>query len=225
MKLAIMGPPSSGKGTYSVRISEALNIPIIGTGNLLRTKVKDGSKLGKEIKDLMAEGKFISDELILEIVKERLEQNDAKNGFITDGFPRTLAQAEAAEKFAPLDLVINLELPDDILIQKALGRRSCSECGDPSYNVSDINDKERDIVMPPLNPKVEGKCDMCGGKLIQRGDDTEETIKKRLNVYRELTLPVLTFYKHKGLVKNFKVTGVPPIMVPKLLNLINSVNR
>jgi len=219
-----LGAPGSGKGTYCRRLSVHYRLPTVSSGELLRSARGD-PKFGPIIKHHQDKGVPVPDDVVMPILRARLTQPDCKKGAIFDGLTYNIAQAIKIDEFCKIDLVINLVLPDFILIEKALGRRICSECGDPSYNVSDIMDKKRGIIMPPLLPKVPGKCDKCGGKLIVRADDTEETIKKRLEVYKERIAPVLKFYRNKGVVKGFRVNNVPDLMVPKLINLIkNSVD-
>ena len=219
VKIIFLGPPGSGKGTYSSRISPMLNIPHISTGDLLRKEVKEQSELGKKAQEYMNQGELVPDDLVIEILKKRIEEDDCSNGFILDGFPRTLNQAKELEKITNIDVVINLYLPDDILIEKLTARRVCRNCG-ANYNIAEIH---RDgIDMPALLPKVEGKCDKCGGELYQRDDDKEEVIKERLKTYQEKTKPLIEFYKEKGILKEFKVNGTPDLMVPKIMELINS---
>lgn len=219
VKMIFLGPPGSGKGTYSSRLSPKLNIPHISTGDLLRNEVKNETELGEKAKKYMDKGKLVTDELVMKILKKRINQEDCENGFILDGFPRTLSQAKALDKITDIDVVIKLHLPEDILIEKLTGRRVCEDCG-KNYNVADINRKG--INMPPLLPENDMKCDKCGGKLIQRDDDKVEVIKDRLETYHKETKPLIKYYKEKGLLREFQVNGVPKEMVPKLLKIINS---
>lgn len=220
MNIVFLGAPGTGKGTYCRRISETLKIATISTGELLRAN-RTHSKYGKEIINYQDKGLPVPDEIVMPILKERLKQSDCKNGVVFDAMPYNLSQTEALDKIARIDLVINLVLPEDIIIDKTTNRRVCSKCGDPSYNLSDIQDKKRGIFMPPLLPKVPGKCDKCGGDLIQRDDDKEEVTKKRLEVYKTRIEPVLKLYRNRGLVKDFHVNNSPDVMVPKLLEIIN----
>jgi len=217
MNIILFGPPGSGKGTYSSRISPKLGIPHISTGDIFRAEVKAQTDLGKRVDPIMKAGKLVDDKTVIEIVEDRLQNDDAKNGYIFDGFPRTTEQAERLEDFTKIDIVINLVIPDDILLEKALARRVCKECGN-IYNIASI-DREG-IKMPPLLPKAEGKCDKCGGGLIQRKDDNEQTIKGRLDLYKNQTQPLIEYYRNKGLLKDVKVIGDPEIMVPIIMKAI-----
>ncbi|MFQ6010112.1 MAG: adenylate kinase [Candidatus Aenigmatarchaeota archaeon] len=217
MRIIMLGPPGSGKGTYSKRMSPELGIPHISTGDIFREHLKKETEIGKKIKEVMRSGGLVPDDIVMEIVKDRLSKEDAQKGFIFDGFPRTLFQAKELEKTVKVDVVVNLYLPDDVLIEKLSARRICKECGD-IYNIADIN--REGIRMPAMNPKVQGKCDKCGGELIQRKDDTEEVIRERLEVYKKQTEPLIKFYRDKELILDIKVTDPPGIMVPRILGEI-----
>jgi len=199
MRLVFLGAPGAGKGTQAKRLVEKYGIPQISTGDLLRAAVAAGTALGKEAKSYMDRGELVPDSVVLGMVKERLSQDDCKKGFILDGFPRNVAQAEALDKMLaemnmPLDIALNLDVPFDDLMKRLTGRRTCKSCGQ-MYNV---------YYSPS---KVEGKCDKCGGELFQRDDDKEETIKKRLDVYRAQTEPLIDYYSKKGILKNVSGTG------------------
>lgn len=199
MRLVFLGAPGAGKGTQAKRLVEKYGIPQISTGDLLRAAVAAGTPLGKEAKAYMDRGELVPDKVVLGMVKERLSQNDCKKGFILDGFPRNVAQAEALDKMLsemnmPLDLALNLDVPFDDLMKRLTGRRTCKSCGQ-MYNV---------YYSPS---KVEGKCDKCGGELFQRDDDKEETIRKRLEVYRAQTEPLIDYYSKKGILKSVSGTG------------------
>ena len=217
MKLVFLGPPGVGKGTYASRIGPILGIPQVSTGDLGRKEIRDGSLLGKKIKEYSDKGLLVPDSIITEMLRKRLEERDARKGFILDGFPRTLVQAEMLGKTTPLDAVININLREDILVRKIAARRVCRNCGE-IYNVADI--REGRIHMPPLLPKREGICDKCGGELYQRDDDREAVVRERLEIYSKQTKPLVEYYKKKGLLKEFHVTGGPEQMVPQLLKLI-----
>ena len=217
MKLVFLGPPGVGKGTYASRIGPILGIPQVSTGDLVRKEIRDGSLLGKKIKEYSDKGLLVPDSIITEMLRKRLEERDARKGFILDGFPRTLVQAEMLGKTTPLDAVININLREDILVRKIAARRVCRNCGE-IYNVADI--REGRIHMPPLLPKREGICDKCGGELYQRDDDREAVVRERLEIYSKQTKPLVEYYKKKGLLKEFHVTGGPEQMVPQLLKLI-----
>ena len=185
MKLIFLGAPGAGKGTHAEVICEKLNIPSISTGNILREAVKNQTELGKKAKSYMEAGNLVPDELVIEILQERIRQDDCKNGFILDGFPRTVAQAKALDEMnVSIDHVIDLEVEDETVLKRLSGRRVCEDCG-ASYHVS---------FRPP---KEEGVCDVCGGKVVQRQDDKPETIKDRLRVYHEQTEPLKDYYQDK----------------------------
>lgn len=217
MKLIFIGAPGVGKGTYAKKIGPQLEIPHISSGDLLRHEVKQESAVGQKAKDFMDQGKLVPDEIIVDMIKIRLQQPDAQPGFILDGFPRNLEQAKILEKITPIDTVLHIDLPESILIKKITARRVCEKCGE-IYNIIEIN--EQGIKMPALMPKTEGKCDKCGGCLIQRSDDTEETVKQRLMFYHKLTDSIIMYYTKKGLVKVFRATAGPQEMVPKIMALL-----
>jgi len=186
MNLILLGAPGAGKGTQAELLMEHLHIPSISTGNMLREAMKNGTELGKQAKQYMESGLLVPDELILGIVAERVAQSDCANGFILDGVPRTLAQAEALKKMGVrIDHVVSIELSDDVIEGRMTGRRVCSKCG-ASYH----------IVANP--PKAEGVCDLCGGELIIRKDDAPETVRKRLEVYHATTEVLKDFYAKEG---------------------------
>lgn len=189
MKLILLGAPGAGKGTQSEILSKKLNIPTISTGNILRAAVKDGTEIGMKAKSYMDAGKLVPDEVVLSIVEERLREPDCQGGYILDGVPRTIAQAEFLEKDGVrFDAVLAIEISDGEIEQRLTGRRSCAKCGAP-YHV---------IANPP---KREGVCDACGGELFQRDDDSIETVKRRLAVYHAETEPLKDFYQARGVLK------------------------
>lgn len=185
MKLILLGPPGAGKGTQASILSEKLNIITISTGAMLRAAVKENTPLGQKAKNYLDNGQLVPDELVVSIVDERLKKDDCKNGFILDGFPRTVKQAEALDAVIEIDKVLSLEVDDDVIVERLSGRRECSKCATPYH-----------ILFNP--PKTEGKCDKCGGDLICRADDNEDTIKKRLKVYHEQTEPIKSYYMQQG---------------------------
>ena len=192
MNLILMGPPGAGKGTQGEILSKRLGIDTISTGVMLRTAIKNQTEVGKLAEQYINDGKLVPDEVMVTIVKERLSQPDCANGFILDGFPRTTAQAEAlTASGVKIDKALSLEVDDDMIIERLSSRRECSKCGAP-YNI--IFNK----------PKTEGKCDKCGGDLIQRADDNPDTIKNRLNVYHEQTEPIKDYYAKLGLLVTAK---------------------
>ena len=186
MNVILLGAPGAGKGTQAVRIAAAMNIPHISTGDIFRKNIKEKTPVGLKAKSYIDRGQLVPDEVVVEIVQQRIDEDDCKNGFLLDGFPRTIAQAEALDRLTNIDSVINLEVDLDKLVDRITGRRVCEKCGE-SYHVST---KKDDI------------CEKCGGKLIQRADDTEETVKSRLNVYKNETAPLINFYKNQGVLKN-----------------------
>ncbi|MFN3479403.1 MAG: adenylate kinase [Thermodesulfovibrionales bacterium] len=199
MRLVLLGAPGAGKGTQAKKLIEKYGIPQISTGDLLRAAVSAGTQLGKEAKSYMDKGELVPDRVVLGMVEERLKQDDCKKGYILDGFPRNVAQAEALDKMLSglgmsLDAALSVDVPFDDLMKRLTGRRTCKSCGQ-MYNV---------YFNPP---KKEGICDKCGGELFQRDDDKEETIKKRLEVYNSQTAPLIEYYGKKGILKSVKGTG------------------
>lgn len=217
MHLIFFGPPGSGKGTYSSRAAEKLGIPHISTGDLFRAEVAAGSELGKKIENKLKNGILIDDETTNKILKERISRPDCRKGFILDGYPRTMNQGESLEKITKIDLVVNFVLDEEIIIEKTLGRRVCSKCG-TTYNIATINRGK--IKMPPLLPKTSGKCDKCGGQLVQRADDNEKTIRDRMKVYRSQSEPLLAHYRKIKLVRDIDVIGSPDLMIPIIIEAI-----
>lgn len=226
MKLVIFGPPGSGKGTYSTRIAPLLKIARIATGDMFREEVKNGTQLGKLAAMYMNKGEFVPDDVTMKMFKERLKKPDTKNGFILDGFPRTIFQAKELDKITKIELIINLILPDEILIEKMSARRMCKNCGD-IYNIADIkkNIDGVEYILPPMLPKKKNVCDKCGGPLYQRDDDKPEVIRERLEVYKNQAAPVIEHYKNgKVQFLDIHVTRGPEIMVNKILDEIKKFN-
>ena len=189
MKLILLGAPGAGKGTQAAILSEKLSVPTISTGNILRAAVKNGTPVGLRAKSYMDAGKLVPDEVIIGIVAERLAEPDCAKGFILDGVPRTIAQAEALEQEGvAFDSVVDIEVEDAVIEQRMSGRRACTACG-ATYHV---------VAAPP---RVEGVCDVCGGELVQRADDKPETVRSRLAVYHAETEPLRDFYAKRGLLK------------------------
>ncbi len=185
MKLVIFGPPSAGKGTQAQRLSQKYGIPQIATGDLLREHVAKKTPIGLKVKEILDAGKLGPDDLIVQIIKDRVSQPDCANGYLLDGFPRTMNQAKELEKITDIDLVLNIGVDTELLVERAVGRRICPK--DASvYHI--LNN-------PPNAP---GKCDKCGTQLIQRDDDKEETVRKRLKVYQDQTAPLVEYYRKKG---------------------------
>lgn len=201
MRLILLGPPGAGKGTQAKRVIEEFDIPHISTGDIFRKNIKEKTELGQKVEGLLAEGKLVPDELTIEIVWDRLDQEDCKNGFLLDGFPRTIPQAEAldeglAKRGLKLDRVLNIDVDKDSLVKRLSGRRVCPNCG-ASYHI-DNNP-----------PKGEGICDVCQTPVIQREDDKEQTVLDRIKVYDSQTKPLVDFYNKQDLV--FTVDGTLPI--------------
>ena len=218
MKILFLGAPGSGKGVYSRGVSEILKIPQISSGDLLRS-LRDDPRVGSTIRQYQDKGLPVPDEVVMPLLKERLNKADCKKGVVLDGITYNIKQAQMLEKITAIDIVINLVLPDDIIIKKNMGRRNCKTHGS-IYNVVEIN--EQGIHMPPLLPKKEGICDKCGQPLFIRSDDTEEVMRERLKIYWERITPVLKFYRDKGIVKDINVNSSPDIMVPKIIEIIKS---
>ena len=197
MKLILLGAPGAGKGTQAAVISERYHIPQISTGNIIRAALKSGTAMGKMAKSFIEEGKLVPDDVVIGIIKDRLEEDDCKDGFILDGFPRTIPQAEALDKMGiEIDKVIDIEVSDDVIIDRMSGRRVCEKCGRPYHLVS-------------LRPKVEGVCDDCAGALIQRKDDHPDTVKSRLDIYHKETEPLKDYYEKQG--KLYVVEGASSV--------------
>ncbi|MGD0951612.1 MAG: adenylate kinase [Methanotrichaceae archaeon] len=198
MDIILLGPPGSGKGTQAKMIAEKYKVKHISTGDILRENVRNGTPLGVEAKKFMDSGKLVPDSLLIDIIKDRLAKPDVKAGWMLDGYPRTIPQAEALDKILPglgqkIDVVLNVDVPDAELIKRVTGRRMC-KCG-TTYHVQ-------------FNPpKVAGKCDACGADLYQRADDTEATVKERLSAYHAQTQPLIDFYNKRGIVANINGTG------------------
>ena len=189
MKIILLGPPGAGKGTQAKSISNRYSIPHISTGDIFRKNISENTPLGIEAKSYMDNGQLVPDEVTINMVKDRLQQDDCKNGYLLDGFPRTVSQAEALQEFLQkrkesLDTALCIEVPRDFILERMTGRRVCPSCG-ASYHIK---------FNPPTN---DGKCDLCGSDVIQRKDDTEETVKERLDVYENQTQPLIDFYKNK----------------------------
>ena len=187
MRIILLGPPAAGKGTQAEKLSERFDIPSISTGSMIRNEIAKGTELGKKAEQLINGGNLLPDDVIISMVETRIKEDDCKNGFILDGFPRTVAQAEAAESIGiKVDKVISIDVPDSEIVKRISGRRICENCKAGYHTVYD-------------KPTKDGVCDKCGGKLICRDDDTEETVKVRLKVYHEKTEPLIDYYSKKNL--------------------------
>jgi adenylate kinase len=212
MRLVFLGAPGAGKGTQAKKLVEKYKIPQISTGDILRAAVAAGTPLGKEAKSYMDKGELVPDSVVIGLVKERIAQDDCKNGYILDGFPRNTAQAEVLDKVlsemkAPLGAAVDVDVDRDILMKRLTGRRTCKGC-QQMYN----------IYFSP--PKKSGICDKCGGELFQRDDDKEETIKRRLDVYDAQTAPLMDYYKKKGILKSVMGTGSIDEIFSKVCSVI-----
>ena len=185
MKLILLGAPGAGKGTQATRLSDLYQIPHISTGDIFRSNLKEETPLGIQAKAYMDQGLLVPDDLTINMVMDRLSNEDCKNGYILDGFPRTLAQADALDQKVEIDAAVDVEVPDELIVERMAGRRVCPKCGEP-YHVSF------------KAPKVEGICDRCGAELMIRKDDMPETVLKRLEVYHEQTAPLIGHYKETG---------------------------
>ena len=214
MKLILLGPPGAGKGTQAKMLMEKFSIPQISTGDILRVAVKDGTAMGLKAKEYMNAGGLVPDEVVVGIVRDRLQETDCKNGFILDGFPRTVAQADALQvslqdMSKELDRVISLDVDSEALVERLTGRRTCKDCG-RGYHVKFDPSREAAV------------CDVCGDTLLQRDDDQEETIRKRLQVYADQTSPLISYYRETGVL--LELDGMQPIsqVQEKMLSLLQA---
>ena len=192
MNVIFLGPPGAGKGTQAVRVCERLGIPQISTGDILRRAIKEQTPTGLAAKSYIDKGQLVPDSVVIDIVRERLEHDDCKNGYLLDGFPRTVLQAEALETFAKIDAVIDIDVSDEKLVERLSGRRVCLSCGG-TYHVSLLGGSTT--------------CAKCGEQLIQRDDDKAETVLNRLQVYHQKTAPLIDFYANEGMLKNIPGSG------------------
>jgi adenylate kinase len=204
----IFGAPGAGKGTYSTRLQSQLGVDIIAMGDIFRESVKQDTELGKKVKSYVEKGALVPDDVVVEVLKDRLSKVPKGKGFLLDGFPRTVAQADTLETIAKIDVILQLDVPDQIIVERLTSRRLCKNCG-TVYNIRF------------LKPKVEGKCDKCGGELYLRADDNEEVIRNRLTVYKNQTEPLIAYYKKKNIPFVVSVTrsldSPPEPMVAKML--------
>lgn len=201
MKIIMLGAPGAGKGTQAKMIADKYGVPHISTGDIFRANIKNGTELGMEAKKYMDQGLLVPDELIVRILLDRVAQDDCKNGYVLDGFPRTIPQAEVLDSELTklgdhIDYAINVDVPDENIVKRMSGRRACLTCG-ATYHIEHVP------------PKKEGICDVCGSELVLRDDDKPETVKNRLNVYHEQTQPLIDFYTEKGVLKT--VDGTVPM--------------
>ena len=213
MNLILLGPPGAGKGTQAAKIIEKYNIPHISTGDIFRENIKNGTELGKKAQEYMNAGQLVPDELVVEIATDRLTKDDCKDGFLLDGFPRTVFQAEALDKFlaergSRIDNVLDIDVNREELMIRLTGRRVCSKCG-ASFHIVNIP------------PKQEGICDVCGAELIQRKDDNEETAKARFETYFNETAPLVDYYKNKNVLRTIDANGSIDEVWERLLKVVN----
>ena len=206
MKLVFLGPPGAGKGTLASEAAKYYDIPHISTGSMFRVAIKNHTPLGEKIQKIIDSGALVDDETTAALVKERLTHDDARNGFILDGFPRTIAQAEILEDFCSLDAVINFDISDEAVIKRLSGRRLCPSCG-------------KNFHIEFMKPLIEGVCDNCRTTLIIREDDRTEAIIKRLETYREQTFPLIEFYQNKHLLITLDAQPAPAVILDNFIKL------
>ena len=213
MKIIMLGAPGAGKGTQAKMISEKYGLPHVSTGDIFRANIKNGTALGMEAKQYMDKGLLVPDELTVKILLDRVAQDDCKNGYVLDGFPRTIPQAEVLDKALTdlndkVDFAINVDVPDENIINRMSGRRACVSCG-ATYHIE------------YAAPKKEGICDKCGAELILRNDDKPETVKNRLNVYHEQTQPLIEYYGKKGILKEVDGTKAMNDVFAAIVNILS----
>ena len=205
MKIVLLGAPGSGKGTHAQRLTKELNIPQISTGDIFRKNLKEETPLGLQVKEIMAKGQLVPDAITVAIVKDRLAQDDCANGYILDGFPRSLAQAEELDKFENVQFAVNIDVDKQAVIDRLSGRRFCPDCNG-TYHVSTLNGQD--------------KCPNCGGTLITRQDDSEQTVRDRLDVYEKTTMPLIDYYARQGKLVNVDGNGTIEEVYNRVLRAI-----
>jgi adenylate kinase len=207
MKLVFLGPPGAGKGTLATLAKEAFGVVHISTGDIFRANIKNGTPLGVKVKAILDSGGLVPDDVTIDIVRDRLAQADCKAGYLLDGFPRTVVQAEALATFEKLDAVVNFELADNEIVKRLSGRRVCKSCGTGFH-------------LTAMPPQKAGVCDKCGGELIQRKDDEADSIQERLRVYAASTEPLIAWYRNKGLLKNIDASPAPTEVLKELKKVL-----
>ncbi|MFI0777902.1 adenylate kinase [Streptomyces sp. NPDC021212] len=213
MRIVLVGPPGAGKGTQATYLAKNLSIPHISTGDLFRANISQGTPLGKQAQEYMRAGQLVPDEVTVGMAEDRMRQPDAAGGFLLDGFPRNVAQAEALDAFLranelTLDAVLDLEVPEDEVVKRIAGRRTCR------------NDSAHTFHVEYKKPEAEGVCDVCGGELYQREDDSEETVRKRLEVYHRETEPIIDYYRAKGQVVTIPALGAVPDVTQRAMGAL-----
>ena len=214
MKIIMLGAPGAGKGTQAIKIAEKYNIPHVSTGDIFRANIKGGTDLGKEAKSYMDKGQLVPDELTVRILLDRVAKDDCKEGYVLDGFPRTIAQADALDKAVAalgetVDYAIDVDVPDENIVKRMSGRRACLKCG-ATYHIEHVP------------PKKEGVCDSCGSELVQRADDKPETVLERLNVYHEQTQPLIDYYKDKGILRSVDGTQDMQVVFDEIVKILEA---
>ena len=214
MKIIMLGAPGAGKGTQAKMIAEKFAIPHISTGDIFRANIKNGTELGKKAKEYMDKGQLVPDELTVQILLDRVANDDCKNGYVLDGFPRTIPQADVLDKELTklgdkVDFAINVDVPDENIVRRMSGRRACLKCG-ATYHIEHIP------------PKQEGICDKCGSELVQRDDDKPETVQNRLSVYHEQTQPLIDYYNKKNILKSVDGTKDMQEVFSDIVNILNA---
>lgn len=214
MKIIMLGAPGAGKGTQAKKIAEKYSVPHISTGDIFRANIKEGTELGKKAKTYMDQGLLVPDELVVELVIDRIKQADCENGFVLDGFPRTIPQAEALDAALKnigeaMDYAIDVDVPDENIINRMSGRRACLDCG-ATYHI---------VTIPT---KVEGICDVCGSKIVLRDDDKPETVQKRLEVYHAQTQPLIDYYKKQGILKTVDGTQLMDAVFNAIVEILGA---
>ena len=208
MNIILLGAPGAGKGTQASKISDGYALPHISTGDIFRENIKNQTQIGLLAKTYIDKGQLVPDEVTCNIVKERISRTDCANGYMLDGFPRTIVQAEALDKMAQIDVVINIDVDLSLLLERLCGRRVCKDCGE-SYHISKLNG--------------ETKCSRCGGELYQRKDDNPETVQSRLDVYKAQTAPLIAYYTAKGILFNVGGSGTPDAVYAEISKKLDSL--